>query len=1066
MQPHPAQQAQQHSAAIERLEETASRMSSMSQQAPELDPQLSSLSQTHARLGRDTSVRSADSGRYSTHSSLLPTPLNWSSTGEAALASAAAVTSPVTSARTYSWSQASGQRSRPNSRRTQQRTEPEQEGRPLDSMLRGSVGMPSRTPTVNSRKSGYQPIAPHDWEGQEQLGASIPQDQHAIESSRSHDALVRSGSTASRTSTLQGARSLFRDFDGTHYSPIEAEIVEEDEEGGPGHEDSLHEPEPLPSNPSQLNEFEQLWRKATQAPTAEAQLDPTPAQEDPHGQAASGAPRPGQPPSQTPAPLSPDGLSSSGHAHGHGAPQWAVPPPEEGMVYYPAPVPMTLNLPKRLSRQPQLAAQNQRRSQLMKSLPDDAHKSTPWLPPLQGLDFYEAKHKGAKSAEQKRQSNMIDLKKLPPQLRASLFFDQQPINHTLEIKQDSVVTTLDSLLDASATTPVGVPAQVAKPRRSTTSLLDEFKADKRKSKISILDARPPSNSVLEASGRRSRLNHSTSTLELPAHGQRDGPTVRAVLGDGDSDHELPDERPSVQRPESVADFIDFSGGPGPAELDTHEHGEPSALEPAHQVCEEDELDDGPTIVQPTTLLAELQLRKHDMRSRNRNAAGDEFPRGMRSTLLELDAVAQVEERQRKARQTQLAWQDPSLNHDGTERSKEDDDVPLGLLFPHRNGLIHKIGLSDDDKPLGLLEKRELEDNEPLSKRRNRILGRPTPRPQTQVAAHLRRSPVPVIGVEERRAPETQPQEPEEFANETLVQRRRRLRSSRMLDEAIGGGKDHSRAISDDFASEMMSQFDGLDQTPPSKDKQAAPQPSESPQEETLGQRRRRLQTEREERERQASANSNDQPARLASHSLANLLSDNPVSKLRPRAENASPSNHGLLGAFDVAQASRHQALFDRNTRATSFTGQNGPLVGVPHGGKSPVNFRGEVARDRAMFAQGVYNDGSGGQGHRAISPSAQHSLLRQRSAMSLGVGSNNGLNGYMQGLAAGGPKTPPLQQGGHAGGYMGPKTRSPQQHLQLQYTQLPGMGSTPVDPGHLSPKQRETIDRWRLSVLS
>ena len=50
------------------------------------------------------------------------------------------------------------------------------------------------------------------------------------------------------------------------------------------------------------------------------------------------------------------------------------------MVYYPAPVPRMLNLPKRLSQLPSASVQAQRRSQVLGQIAPEARASAPWIP--------------------------------------------------------------------------------------------------------------------------------------------------------------------------------------------------------------------------------------------------------------------------------------------------------------------------------------------------------------------------------------------------------------------------------------------------------------------------------------------------------------------------------------------------------------------------------------------------------------------------------------------------------------------------------------------------------------
>lgn len=56
-----------------------------------------------------------------------------------------------------------------------------------------------------------------------------------------------------------------------------------------------------------------------------------------------------------------------------------APPPEAGMVYYPAPVPRMLNLPKRLSQLPAASAQAKRRTQAMSQMYAGTRNSAAWL---------------------------------------------------------------------------------------------------------------------------------------------------------------------------------------------------------------------------------------------------------------------------------------------------------------------------------------------------------------------------------------------------------------------------------------------------------------------------------------------------------------------------------------------------------------------------------------------------------------------------------------------------------------------------------------------------------------
>ena len=205
---------------------------------------------------------------------------------------------------------------------------------------------------------------------------------------------------------------------------------------------------------------------------------------------------------------------------------------------------------------------------------------------------------------------------------------------------------------------------------------------------------------------------------------------------------------------------------------------------------------------PTTLLAELESRKMQQKSRNRTAASA-FPTGIRSTLLELDAVAQVQAQSRRAKRTTLAWEDPEEG-DGSDA---DEDVPLGLLYQGQTAQkASRGGGRDEDVPLGLLMQKAMEDSEPLSRRRDRL---------RQQNGGSSASSVPV--------PKIPPLEETEEEEETLAQRLKRLREK----------KDKRASAFGDGSLELC--FDTPTPPPP------------PPEDETLAQRRKRLRGEEERR---------------------------------------------------------------------------------------------------------------------------------------------------------------------------------------------------------------------------
>ncbi|KAE8360227.1 hypothetical protein BDV27DRAFT_134839 [Aspergillus caelatus] len=437
----------------------------------------------------------------------------------------------------------------------------------------------------------------------------------------------------------------------------------------------------------------------------------------------------------------------------------------ENMVYYPAPVPMMLNLPPRLSQKPN-PEREKRRTQLLGSVTAENRKSAPWLS-SQAL---------GDANDPKRERPPADL---PPQLRASVFFEQPATPLDVEVKQASAVATLDSILDASTNAPVTaftdhpyagpVGSEVyAKHKASSKDLAAQKK--KHMSRSTLRVDHPSSDSDARASSFASHhLYHQTEADAADIH---EGTSLREGAHDGDD----------------------------------VEH------DPLKDNGEESNEQEVPFTGPPSTLLAELEMRKHELRQRQRTAANSI---GLHSTLLQLDAVAQKQSEHRRHRPVTLAWEDPDANKPGDDG--DDDDVPLGMLFPE------KATATDDNRPLGLMERRELEESEPLSRRRARLRGEPPPPPP--------------------RSPDNRPttmyvQNAQEPAGgdsgdegETLAERLKRLK-----------GKDRRKsATGSEFADEILAEVDHMNDGDKEKGDEGAPE------EETLAQRRARLQKEAESR---------------------------------------------------------------------------------------------------------------------------------------------------------------------------------------------------------------------------
>lgn len=403
----------------------------------------------------------------------------------------------------------------------------------------------------------------------------------------------------------------------------------------------------------------------------------------------------------------------------------------ERMVYYPAPVPRMLNLPPRLSRKPH-ADREKRRTQLISSIADERKLA--------------AAQNGSAHEQPSVSQKYNRLSKAPPQLRASAFFDRPSTTLEVEVKQDSAVATLEDILDASANAPV-------------SAFTDHPFAGH------------VGSYVYGKSKRKADLTQQSERHSQHLMGQRQSTTIQDTR-EGSVGEGRRGDHPDGSHDEHDSEETDGSG----SESDDGSSGSES---------EEDEAD---YVGPPNTLLAELELRKQELKQRRRTALPKPTP-GMQNTLLELDAMAQKKSDKRRQRPVTLAWDN---------RDADDDDVPLALLYPD------KTNPQDEDIPLGLLERRQLEENEPLSTRRARLRG--------EQVSEKRSVIVHVV--------EADPESGDE--GETLAERLRRLK-----------GRNPKES---DFAHDIMAELHSRSGIIP-KDVEVAPE------EETLAQRRIRLQKE-------------------------------------------------------------------------------------------------------------------------------------------------------------------------------------------------------------------------------
>ena len=949
------------------------------------------------------------------------------------------VTSPLGSV-SGSWSHASLSRvtSGSKSSRLAQVSEPMLEGRPLDSPLRPSFGVNEfehedpRQVSDSSFGQRYDEIAGQIESSLEHVPPSPPKHNASLPE-RGHSQHLNVEEIPDRprsTDTFREAEIAFKDFDGVHFSPDTNEIVEIDEEGREVRRVSAR------NSSGGLS-----WEAASLLRTPRA--------------------------SQLPPP---------------------EPPPDEGMVYYPAPVPRMLNLPKRLSQLPAASVQAKRRSQVLGQLPPEARASGPWLPQGKlnensGVQRSGSRHsRGSSGALPKpflseRMSDNVS--NLPPQLRANMFFEHQPIQQDIEIKSESAVATLDSILEASATAPVhafvdhpyagdvrkSVYSAERTARRSTNSAApgspeSQKKTKKRRSSgFGALLKRASSSDELTRTSKKNgsrtslltdlgnmKLKKRKSQMSLGDDLDREQEAVRTP-GDHLNEHDLQSGLlPSPQNASSPNDERRLSR-PATA-LSVRFEDTEQVQDGAKDEEEDEDLDGGePTFVQPSTLLAELQVRKAQQKSRSKTAA-TAFPNGMHSTLLQLDAVEEISKRKRKQQRIALAWEDPHQRALEADLDQDDEDVPLGMLFPGKDGKNHRqVGDGRDwDRPMGLMEKREMEDNEPLASRRNRLRGESpskgrAPSPDKRLGVLPNGSQLHLAG-----QPDASPileQGDDEGEGETLAQRLKLMKTKEALDTAISdvAPKEGERPTST-FTDDVMSQFGGLDVKDQEKDTDLGAQkkPAASPdlgpeEEETLGQRRARLQREREAsgEQRNVSDGSNRPPLRSSS-SYANLLAANPVGP-RPSAKEHDPAQGTLLHASAQLQAKQKNQLANTNMRSSSYHLEK-PLVDSRPRTSGEANSRGLLAYQAGPrapsggFAAGTYNNGMGG-----IQP-------LQTSASTPGLGLT-GANGYFPSPTAGMPYA-----GGYGNGMMGypQQMQMPQMQMQMGVQQQSPYSYQPMNP--------------------
>jgi hypothetical protein len=314
-----------------------------------------------------------------------------------------------------------------------------------------------------------------------------------------------------------------------------------------------------------------------------------------------------------------------------------------------------------------------------------------------------------------------------------------------------------------------------------------------------------------------------------------------------------------------------------------------------------------------------------------------------------------------------------------------------------------------------MEKRELEDNEPLSQRRDRLRGGyPLARPPSSsanVPAPPPKSPfqLEVPGLTDN------PQSGSDDEGETLAQRIRRLKAEKQQKDSSHLRKSR-QSISGDFASELMSQFGGDLQEPSI----AEPEADIDPDGETLGQRRKRLQREREARG-EVDGQQTIRPRMQQRRSVTDLLQTYPA----VGGPQAYPPAGGLM-----TRPGYYPAGYQPQLQHGMYHGSGGMMYAQPPPHMDAYGMPMPMQRPMPY-----------GSNH------PMHSYAADPYAMS-GMGMQKGM-----GLGMGVPMQVPMN--GYAAPHMGMSMRMP-------YGQQPGVQEPDLE---LDPRRRDLIDRWRQSVM-
>ncbi|KAK1470658.1 hypothetical protein CCUS01_00773 [Colletotrichum cuscutae] len=782
------------------------------------------------------------------------------------------------------------------------------------------------------------------------------------------------------------------------------------------------------------------------------------------------------------------------------------------MLYYPARVPAMLNLPPKLSRKPKTEVRNARHSKVLqamghpgfgqaKYLPQDpeasqVRESKMWLPdPLAGHgmssfgDDIGGQHSGDASLKepaaddshvpseqgdpllssdgaaavgdaegpehmpedppptQRRKSKMPRASNLPPQLRASAFFDLPSTTPQIEVKGGSAMATLDSILDASANAPVSAFTDHAFAGKLGN---ETYGPDKKKNRKSTATVLLPEEHVRAASQKKK------GGLMPFSKKSDNGSRKNSMAG-------------SREENQALSDHVDG------------EDREKAEGEGSDEEEEEEEVDefagvlDGP----PTTLLAELQLRKYHAKMRTQNPNRNVGQNGMHATLIELDAVAETQKRHREKKKIALAWEVDGAKEE--DLSSDEDEVPLGVLYagnPH---------VAEKNRPMGLMERRDLEENEPLSARRARLHGQEPPR----ILAKQRSNFTLNAGLSQMRlnqmpsAEHLRPEEESEdeaTAGETLGERMRRLRAK---DEAEHNNLPNARPVSRAFSAEILAQFgDNDDKKPGDKGKEKEAQPEG---EETLGQRRKRLQAEREAREQEMMLSGGpvqaeaEAPTLRKKHSLADVLNSHPIAynpalDEQRRLEQERRKVREQEAKMAAVRAQMPQTLTGPNNQRSGGY-KNGAFNDANGGTGGGLGARGLLAQPGLPPVNATLgvNMGPGGWNRSSMALSnyggpfqqpmqQQHQVYGNPGMAQMSQPNLGGYGGYTAGGMGGMNNMGGMNGMNPYGGGMGVPMQMQPMGMQQGMAPMPMQQmQMPMQPGHNG--QMQSIERWRQSVM-